>query len=132
MNFQTTQYYPQDWELSIYPSRQMHVLYWRVHIGWQQILLGFSTLEKRKMDTQNLCKLDAETVNLSIAFILYLRLTASKTIVAEEWKLWRSTFGLYKVSKVSGLVIHHLLNCVISWTCHHQWPKMNMIANLIR
>ena len=62
----------------------MHFLYWRVHIGRQQILLGFSTLEKRKMDTQNLCKLEAGTVNLSIAFILHLRLTASKTIVAEE------------------------------------------------
>ena len=62
----------------------MRFLYWRVQIDRQQILLGFSTLKKRKKDLQDLCKLDAETVNLSIAFILYLRLTASKTIVAEE------------------------------------------------
>ena len=38
--------------------------------------------EDKKNDLQDLCKLNVETVNLSIVFILHLRLTAPKTVVA--------------------------------------------------
>ena len=41
-------------------------------------------MKTRKKDLQGLCKLNVETVNLSMAFILHLRLTTSKTIVAWE------------------------------------------------
>lgn len=89
----------------------------------QQILWNFKTLKTRKKDLQYLCKSNVETMNSSIPFILYLRLTAANTIVAEKWKLCRSTVGLYTVSKVSKLVLHQLLNCVISWTYHQRMTK---------
>ena len=132
MNFRRSQYYPQDSDLLIYQSCRMCFLYWRVQIARQQILLSFSTLKTRKKDSQDLCKLNEETVNLSIAFTLHLRLTAPKTIVAEEWKLLRPTLGLYAVFEVSRLVIYHLISCVVFWTCHHQWPNMHMMTYLIR
>ena len=74
-----TQYYPQDSYLLIYPSCQMCFLCWRVQIARQQIL---GRLQEKK-DLQDLCKLNLKTVSSSIAFILHLRLTAPKTIVAE-------------------------------------------------
>ena len=130
LNFQRTQYYPQDSDLFVYLSCQMCFLYWRVQIAGQQIPFSFSTLKTRKNDFQDLCKSNAQTINLSIAFILHFRLTATKSIVTEEWKIWKSTLRLYTVSEVSGLVIYHSLSSVVSWTCHHQRPKMHMMSIL--
>ena len=53
------------------------------------------SVKTRKKDLRDLWKLNVETATLSIAFILHLKLAAPKTILAEEWKLWRSTLGLY-------------------------------------
>ena len=96
----------------------------------EQIPFSFSTLKTRKNDFQDLYKSNAQAINLSIAFILHFRLTATKSIVTKEWKLWKSTLRLYTVSEVSGLVIYHSLSCVVSWTCHHQRPKMHMMSIL--
>ena len=51
-------------------------------------------------------------MTLKIAFVFHPRLTAPKTIEAEEWRIWRSTLGLYTVSEVSGLFINFLLSFV--------------------
>ena len=128
MSFQRTQYYPQDSDLLIYSSCQMSFLGWPVQITRQQILWSFKTLKTRKKDLQSLCKLNVETVNLSIAFILHLRLTMGNDNPSRGMKTMEITI---RVSEVSGLVIHHLLSCAISWTCLHQWPKMHVMAYLI-
>ena len=128
MSFQRTQYYPQDSDLLIYSSCQMSFLGWRVQITRQQILWSFKTLKTRKKDLQSLCKLNVETVNLSIAFILHLRLTMGNDNPSRGMKTMEITI---RVSEVSGLVIHHLLSCAVSWTCLHQWPKMHVMAYLI-
>ena len=57
---------------------------WRVQIARQQILSSFSALNTTKNDLQDLCKLNVEAVNLSIALTLHHRLTAPKTMVAEK------------------------------------------------
>ena len=95
----------------------------------------FSLLACTNCSTTNTPKLqDAEdkkkalACELSIAFILHLKYTAPKTIVAEKWKIWTPALGLYTVTEISGLVIHHLLSGVVSWSCHHQWPKKHMVA----
>ena len=67
--------------------------------------------KKKGLAKQSLCKLNVETVNLSIAFILHLRLTMGNDNPSRGMKTMEITI---RVSEVSGLVIHHLLSCAIS------------------
>ena len=120
--------YQQDSDLLIYPSGKMFFFYLCFQVNWQQTLWSFTTPKTRRKDLRDLCKLNVKTVNLSKAFTLLLKLTTPKTIIVEESKLRRSKLELYAVSKVSGFVIHHLLSCVVSWTCPHLWPKVHMMA----
>ena len=62
----------------------MCFLDWSVQIAGQQIPFSFSTLKTRKNDFQDLYKSNAQAINLSIAFILHFRLTATKSIVTKE------------------------------------------------
>ena len=131
MCFQSTQYYPQDSDLLIYPSCQMCFLSWRVQIARQQILWSFTTLNTRGKDLQDLCKLNLnlETVNLSIALILHSRLAEPKAIVAEELKLWRSNVYDFRSTVVGYIQLTKLcgfLNMPPPMTSDH------MMAYLIR
>ena len=97
---------------------------------WTANTLQLLDIEDKEKWLSRLNKSNAQAINLSIAFILHFRLTATKSIVTKEWKLWKSTLRLYTVSEVSGLVIYHSLSCVVSWTCHHQRLKMHMMSIL--
>ena len=120
MNFQRT--YTNRIQIYWFTHHVRCFFYLRFQVNWQQTLWSFTTLKTRRKDLRDLCKLNVKTVNLSKAFTLHLRLTAEKS------KLRRSKLGLYAVSKVSGLVMHHLLSCVVPWTCHHLSPKIHMMV----
>ena len=80
-------------------------------------------IEDKKKQIARFMQIKFRDCEFKHSFYTSPKIDNTKDNLAQEWKLRRSMLGLYAVSEVSGLAIHHWLSCVVSWTCHYQWPK---------